>query len=187
MSDQQHQPAQEPAGGAPHEEFLRMYLPSQRQLHGYIASLLVNPADVDEVLQETSIVLWSKFDQFDRDKEFLPWACGVAHLEMLRYFRKHKRRMLPLEESVIEILAAERRTMADELDLRRAALEDCLAKLRDKDRSLIERCYQHDQTSKQVAAELNRPVNAVYKSLGRIRRWLHECIDRTLGTELKND
>jgi len=48
-----------------HERFLRLYAAHQRQLHGYIGTFIYTPADVSEVAQETSIVLWRKFEAFD--------------------------------------------------------------------------------------------------------------------------
>jgi DNA-directed RNA polymerase specialized sigma24 family protein len=51
---------------------------------------------------------------------------------------------------------------------------------------LVQRCYsEHEsrETYKSIAEEIGRPVNTVYKALNRIRRSLHECIDRTLAAE----
>lgn len=165
------------------ELFIRLYVRHQRQLHAFVSSMLAAPADVEEVLQETSIVLWSKFDSFRQDESFLNWACGVAHLEVLRFYRTNRRRLLPLEESVLEQLMAERLEQTTRLDERRSALADCLAALRARDRKLIERCYEPGVSFKEVAEDLGRPVNAVYKSLGRVRRALYECINRTIAAE----
>jgi RNA polymerase sigma-70 factor (ECF subfamily) len=145
--------------------------------------LLTSPSDVDEVLQETSIILWSKFGEFRQSESFLNWACGVAHLEVLRFYRQNRRRLLPLEEPVMEQLMAARREQSSRSDHRRAALATCLTALRVEDRELIQRCYEQGAAFKDVAEQMGRPVNSVYKSLGRVRRWLHECINRKLSAE----
>jgi RNA polymerase sigma-70 factor (ECF subfamily) len=179
----------EPAASlADHREaFMRLFVRHQWQLHGFISTLLTSPADVDEVLQETSIILWSKFSQFRQDESFLSWACGIAQLEVLRYYRRNRRRLLPLEEPVMEQLLAARLEQTSRFDHRRAALADCLSGLRAADRQLIQRCYEPDVSFKDIAEEIGRPVNSVYKSLGRVRRWLHECIDRRLAAEGRHE
>jgi RNA polymerase sigma-70 factor (ECF subfamily) len=166
-----------------HDEFIRLFSRHQRQVYAYIATVLVNPADVEEVLQETSIVLWTKFDTFRRDESFVKWACGVAHLQILRFFRQQKRKPLPLEESTLEILLADRAEMEDELSDRRGALAECLKKLGSKDRKVIAACYAPGGTFKDAAAELGRSAGALYHSLGRIRRALYECVNRRIAAE----
>ena len=61
------------------EPFVWLYVETQQALHAWIGTFFPNLADVDEVFQETSIVLWRKFDQFDCDqtdlnRRFLRWA-----------------------------------------------------------------------------------------------------------------
>ena len=173
----------ESASNSPHDEFMRLFSRHQRQVYAYIATVLINPADVEEVLQETSIILWTKFDTFRRDESFVKWACGVAHLQILRFFRQQKRRLLPLDESTLEILLAERTSMEPELSDRRAALSECLKQLGAKDREVVTTCYAPD-TSFQLAAEhLGRSVGALYHTLGRIRRALFQCVNRHIASE----
>ncbi len=167
------------------DEFVRLFSRHQRQVYAYIATILANPADVEEVLQETSIVLWTKFDTFRRDESFVKWACGVAHLQMLRFFRKQKRRMLPLDQPTIEVLLAERDDMEDRLEDRRAVLTECVQKLPAKDRRLVEACYFPGAKFKDAAQRLGRSVAALYHSLSRIRRRLYECINRTIASDTR--
>jgi RNA polymerase sigma-70 factor (ECF subfamily) len=166
-----------------HQEFVRLFSRHQRQIYAYIGTVLANPGDVEEVLQETSIILWEKFSTFRRDESFVKWACGVAHLQILRFFRQQKRRMLPLDSPTIEALLAEREEMEDELALQRTALTSCLKKLRGNDREIVSACYAPGTKFKDVAAELGRSVGALYHSLGRIRRTLHDCIHRHISSE----
>lgn len=167
--------------GDKHERFLRLYSANQRQLYGYIGTFIYSPADVSEVAQETSIVLWRKFDAFDPQSSFFAWACGVARFEVFRYLRSKRKMPVPLDDQLIAQISDEREQMRDELETRRQALEGCLSKLRDTDRSLIWRCYSESVSMKSIAQEMGRPVNSVYKSVGRIRNTLLICIKTTLG------
>ena len=59
----------------------------QSQLFGYIYSLVRDLDDADDLFQQTSLVLWDKFDLFDPSRSFVGWACGVARYEVLNFLR----------------------------------------------------------------------------------------------------
>lgn len=166
-----------------HERFLALYTPAQRRVHAYIMSLAPDPADADDILQETSIVLWRKFAEYDAARPFVTWACGVARIESLRFLRQRGRRMLPLDPSTLDLIDAEHEALAQEHDDRRAALDRCVGKLSETDRALVRDCYGGDAKYKDVAKQLGRPVNSVYKSLSRIRAALAACIEQSMDEE----
>ncbi|MCC7475793.1 MAG: sigma-70 family RNA polymerase sigma factor [Pirellulales bacterium] len=165
------------------DSFLRQYLHHQKQIYLYIAAFLRSGSDIDDVLQETSLVLWSKYHEFRPDGDFLRWACGIAKLEVYRFCRNRKGVTMPFDDELFEQLAAERESLNDHLERRRGALSNCIQKLNHRDRELIESCYLAGATTKLVAEQISRPVNAVYQSLGRIRRVLHECVTRALAAQ----
>ena len=51
--------------GAPDEQFIREFTQAQRPLYLFILPMTGNPADADEVLQETNLVVWAKWQQFE--------------------------------------------------------------------------------------------------------------------------
>lgn len=163
------------------EEFVQLFTRHQRRLYLYILSLVGDPVEAEEVLQETNLVVWSKFDRFEKGTNFHAWACRIATYEVLKHREKQRRDKLLFSEEFIRTIAAEGRFDSDQSDLRRLALVHCLKKLRTKDRELIRRRYAPGETGKSVARRLGRPVNSVYQSLGRIRRTLLECINRRLA------
>ena len=63
---------------------------------------------------------------------------------------------------------------------RTGALDECFDELRVEDRELIAERYAPGMTGVKLAANVGRPVDSVYKSLGRIRRTLMECVNRRL-------
>jgi RNA polymerase sigma-70 factor, ECF subfamily len=165
------------------DDFLRQYSRHQKQIYSFIGAFLRSAADIDEVLQETSVILWSKYHEFRPEGDFLRWACGIARLEVYRFCRSRKGVALPLDDRLFETLVEDRELLWEHLDRRRVALSDCLKKLKRRDRELIEACYQVGTTAKSVAERLCRPVNAVYQSLSRIRRTLHDCVTRALAAQ----
>ena len=165
------------------EHYLDLYSDHQRRLYLYINAMLPNPADADEVFQETNIIIWRKFDQFEPGTDFLAWAYRIAFLQAKDYCRRAKRSTLCFSPDVMEQISGRITDDDDALESRRTALEDCKQKLDAEDRELIDRCYAPQAKVEQVAKEFNRQSTSVYRSLRRIRQLLLTCITRTLQGE----
>jgi RNA polymerase sigma-70 factor (ECF subfamily) len=169
----------------PHENeaFLELLTRHSSQLFAYIYALVQNLHDAEDLYQKTSIVLWRKFAEFESGTDFVAWACRTARLEVFNYIRIRRRDRHLFSESFLAELADDQVDRSEHLESRKSALEQCLEKLPEKDRRLIDVCYGGDGSIKQAAQRLGRPVGSVYDSLSRIRRVLFECVRRTLAME----
>lgn len=167
-----------------HEAFVRLFARHVDEIQAYIGTLLPQAADADEVFQQTSLTLWRKFPEFRADGNFAAWACGVA-FNLVRNFRRveSRRPVFLVNDEVLELIGQTRQAVAAQLAPRREALTDCLEKLPHGDRELVDRCYGSSGELKDVAAELGRSTNALYKRLKIVRRLLFDCINRTLAAE----
>ena len=171
------------ATDGPAPEFVQLFTRSQRQIYLFILSLVPNPVDAEEILQETNLVIWRKVAQFEAGTNFLAWAYQIASLEVLKYRERKHREKLQFSDEFIERVAAETVGISELLESRRQALLMCIGKLRSADRELIEERYSVGENGRSVARKLGRPSNSVYQSLGRIRRTLMECISRRMAAE----
>src|ERR1700722_3814977 len=132
-----------------HDQFVEGYLRSQDRIYAYVVSLLPNRADAEDVFQQTSLILWKKWQQFDPNRDFVTWACGIAHYEVRNFLRKHKdKARIYLSEDVLEDVGRVRLELHDVLEARRRALRQCLEKLKQANRELLERCYAGKETIK---------------------------------------
>lgn len=163
--------------------FLQLFAQHQRSVHAYIYSLVPSRVDADDVMQETSLVLWRKWGEFDPNRDFVRWACGIAFHEVLKLRRKVATNRCYFNDELLEKISAEAIRQSDELEGRHVALLSCLNKLGTRDRELIERRYQAKTTARQVASDLDRPASTVYKALARIRGALFDCVERTIAQE----
>ncbi len=172
------QPPSDPSARV--DEFMRLYTQQQRRLYVYLLSLVHNVADAEELLQETSYILWKKFDTFRERPEssFGAWACRVAYLEVLKFREGRKQGELSLSPRFLERIAGKMAEVSDLLEFRGEAFNRCMERLSDPDRELITRRYAPGVSVQRLAAELNRPARSVSKSLVRIRKTLLECIER---------
>lgn len=164
-------------------DFLELYSSHYQRLQYYITALLPAANDAADVLQETSLVLWRRFDTFELGTNFFAWACKIARLQVMKFREQQGRSARIFDNSLLEKLAVEAgdETLASGVALH--TLENCLGKLCEKDRILIRRRYQPGASVQALSADIGRSANSLSKSLGRIRRVLMECIERTVARE----
>jgi RNA polymerase sigma-70 factor, ECF subfamily len=162
-------------------EFLQLFTRSQRRLFLFILAQVGNPYDAEEVLQETNLIVWSKAQQFELGTNFIAWASQIAMFEVYKHRSRQKKQSHSFSDEFLSQVAEESAVQLDELEERRQALAECLKKLRPQDRELIQTRYAPGERGKDLAAQLGRPANSVYQSLGRIRKTLWECIQRRLA------
>lgn len=170
---------------SPSAEFIQSFTKAQRPLFLYILSLVPRPVEAEEILQETNLIVWTKSKQFQPGTNFRAWACQIAYFEVLKYRERKQREKLHFNPELMELLAEESIQQAELMDRRRQALAECLLKLKESDRALIQTRYSPDGEGPGIADRLGRPINSIYQSLSRIRKALLECINRRLAAEAR--
>ncbi len=166
-----------------HEQFARAFVQHQDRVYGHIVTMLPNRHDAEDVFQQTSLVLWQKWEQFDTSRDFLPWACGIAHNEVRNFLRRRGRDRVLLSEKMMNELADVRAEQQPLLDRRRRLLAECMKKLDFLAREMIERSYAGRESFGAIARQFRITPNALYLRLRRIRRELMECIDQGTNRE----
>jgi RNA polymerase sigma-70 factor (ECF subfamily) len=164
------------------QEFLQYFACAQRGLHAYIVALVYDTNVSADLLQETNIVLWQRFDTFQSGTNFFAWAREIARRIVLRYRQTQAKRIATLDPHLLEQLAHRVSELVDASDSKRA-LAGCLQKLRDRDREIIAAKYEVGAKICVIADKLGRSENSISQSLRRIRQVLAECIQRTLNAE----
>ena len=164
-------------------EFAELMQRHQSQLFAYLHSLVRDFNDTDDLFQQTAMILWRKFDQYDRSRGFVAWACGVARFEVSNFLRTRGRSRLYFSDDLnLLLIEAQAEVASDEVDGRREALTQCVDKLRERDRELVREAYGQDEAQvASVADRIGRSSHSVHNSLRRIRRALFECVQRTLA------
>ena len=166
------------------ELFVQRLTGNQGAIYGYIYSLLGHHSRAADVLQETNLVLWRKVDEYDAARPFKPWAFAIARFQVLAALRDAGRDRLLLTPELVEQFAGEGGPVsaaASRLDRSRDALRNCLARLAEPQRDLVERRYFRGQPMADIAAATDRTAGAAKVALLRVRRKLAECIRRQVG------
>jgi len=152
----------------------------QRQIFGYIYALVPNRYDAEDLLQETSLVICEKFNDFEDGTDFVAWACQIAYWR-IRYSRqKFARSKVVFNQEILDAVAQTASEMTDELDGRHEALGNCLQKLHQRDRELLLVRYEPGSGVEEAARRSGRTLQTAYKALARLRKLLLDCVSNQL-------
>jgi RNA polymerase sigma-70 factor, ECF subfamily len=165
------------------EQFLRLYASCEAPLRTYLRMLLCNWNDVEDVFQETTLVLWRNFEEFSPGTNFLHWAKRIAFHRVLRFRAQKQRANIPCSDAFLRAVHQTTIEESSQLDARMRALALCVSKLSDVDRDLVTMRYDTSRTIKDVARQTGRQVNTLYKTLRRIRHALVQCVQRVIAKE----
>lgn len=163
---------------AAQQRFLSLFLRSEREIFRYVAVLVPSVPDAEDIVQQTALALWEKFDAYDPSQPFTPWACRFALNKARQWMERHQKWRALLESGLAEELVRRREELRPEVEIRLRRLDGCLGRLPEPQRRLIEGYYYRRQEIAELADESGRSVTATYKALQRIRQVLQDCIER---------
>jgi RNA polymerase sigma-70 factor, ECF subfamily len=179
----EHTPEMNESDRRQHDRFPRLFLAQDQSLRVFVRSLLFSHEETREVMQEVAAMLWRKFDPGMDDAAFCRWAFGVARLEALAYRRDRARDRHVFGEDVFERLARTVEEQSETLEAERRALDQCLQKLPEGQRQLVQAAYAPGVRVDRLASEMGRTAMALYKTLHRIRLALMDCARQVLAAE----
>ncbi len=168
---------------AAQQQFLSLFLRSEREIFRYVSALVPNITDAEDIVQQTAIALWEKFDAYDPARPFTPWACRFALNKARQWIEQRQRWQALLEGGLAEEMMQRREALRPELEVRLRHLEGCLGKLPADQRSLVEGYYYHRTDIKLLSESSGRTVATAYKALQRIRQSLQICVERAARPE----
>ncbi len=163
----------------------------QLGLSAFVRSCVHDPADADDIVQETFVTAWQDLAAYDLNRPFAAWLRGIARHLIGDYFQRladQGRHVHTLPPEAVANLASEfaRFNRPARGEVYRdcfAALQECLTGLPASDREIVQRAYRENQTCRTIANHLGRKVEAVKKRLQRARAALRDCILAKLGPE----
>ena len=149
------------------EQLYRAYHP---RLWRFLSHLLKRPPMVEEVLNDTMMVVWRRMDSFAGQSRLSTWVFGIAYRQGMSALRRHDE---PMEDRDDEIdddhdgpEQAAGRTRAN------LVLADAIARLSPAHRAVVDLTYQQEFGYREIAAILDCPVDTVKTRMFHARRQL---------------
>ena len=150
------------------KRFFGLYNQTQIRLSSYLLAIVHNKTDAEDIMQETAIVLWDKFDEYRPGTNFGAWAINIANKKALEFMRKNKKSKLFFEEGFYESITHHAcEDLTDDAD-RMEALQHCLDKVAGNGKKLLMMRYKKTIPVKRIAQMTGRSVNGLYQSFSKM-------------------
>ncbi len=165
------------------ERFVRLWADVQPAVENYVRTLIRDPVSAKDLLQETALVLFRRFKEYDGQWPFLGWALGVARLQVLSFHRDEARSFVTFDTELLDCFTESWAQIAHQSHEKAAALELCLERLGAVPKELLRLRYFEDLNSDEIAERLGRRAGAIRVTLQRIREQLRLCVEHRLRAE----
>jgi len=151
-------------------------------LRAFVAMKLPVPHLIDEIAHEAFVFAHRHIHDFRAGTDFGKWLRAIAfnliRKETLRHQRLSKNREKFLEHHLVQ--QATRGEFAPDLPLV-SALEECLSRLPEQQRRLLERKYTLSESSREIASAFGQSEAWVRTTLCRVRTALRQCMEHKLS------
>ena len=161
-------------------EVQKLFVANVSAIRGFILTLLSNRDEADDILHEVFLVVMKKADDFELGTKFLSWAFTVSRFTIMdQVKRRSTRRMVPLGQDVIEMLAdaAPDQAYSDEYI---KALHQCVDALSPAAKRMIKLRYNEGMKPARIAEDLDLTPATVYVSLSKARALLKKCVSKRM-------
>lgn len=153
------------------------------RIFGYIRTLVPHNSDAEDVYQHVCLTLWNRFSDFDQERDFFSWACGIVYYTVCNFRRSNQRDRHFFSQELIETMSQERIQHLSNHNLRLELLQDCFRSLPPADQELLLLSTLEKQSVKEFARQTGKTVQTLYNKLSSLRRDLAACVKRKLNHE----
>jgi len=172
-------PARNPGENDVSEAFVRELTDHQTAMLAFIRALMPGSSAARDLLQEVNIILWQKRTSFEAGTNFKAWSFQVIRYHLMNHRRSLvSKGWLIFDDELVERISPALEADPEELEIRHRALHHCLAKLRPKDRELLQHRYASGAPLEEYAKLIQRSPGTLKATLFNLRGALRKCIER---------
>ncbi|MFC1479116.1 sigma-70 family RNA polymerase sigma factor [Planctomycetota bacterium] len=144
-----------------------------------IVAMVRDFSRAEDIFEDTMLEIVNSKNAFDEQKDFLPWAKGIARNIVRRYWASLTASPSPEDAEVIEFIAdiASKKDEPDQWKTEKAGLRECMQKLSEKYRKLFLLRYGEDIRGDALAGQTGFKVKSIRSVLMRVRNTLRNCIN----------
>jgi len=161
------------------DAFAEIYDSSFRRVLAFVRKRVADPAEAEDLTQETFVQLYRSLESFEGRSSLLTWTFGIAHHVCSRYYRHCSRWMVGprgaslAEETPVEAMIERRIDASRAL----ARCDEVLRSSRRPDhREIFRLHYGQRKSIRTIASEVGKSSEAVKVSLRRSRAALTEGV-----------
>lgn len=156
------------------EAFYKNYYP---RLFRFILRMTRQPDNVEELIQETLLVVWEKPDGFNHESKISTWVFGIAYNKALKSIAKNARRSNDVDIDELADSIGDKNANPAKSREDQDWLGAALAILPADQRAVIELTFYHGLSYQDVAKILDCPENTVKTRMFNARKKLQAFAD----------
>ncbi len=155
------------------EAFQRLYQNTDKTKYGFILSILRNPQDAEEIMQETYLKIWTSAAGYKSQGKPLAWMFTIARNLCYMKFRDQKREadigLSDLSEGELGEFCPQIEDAADKMVLKAA-----LHILNEEERQIVLLHTTAGMKHREIAADLEMPLATVLSKYNRAMKKLQK-------------
>lgn len=163
------------------DQIVEIILKNRIRIIAFIRSIVCDFHVSEDLYQKLCLKALQSPEKFDNSAHLWKWIWVVSRNESLNHLRQQKSRPVVLDEQILELIQqeSEKASFLDDPEIF-AILENCISRLSEPVRKLLENRYRYSLSGLKLAEVLNKNVNSVYVSISRAHRFLYDCMSRQL-------
>lgn len=173
-------------------EVLKAAMQYQDTLLAYAYGMLRDWAQAEDTVQDAYVVAMEKWRDFTPGTSVFSWVKAIVRLKSLELIRTRDRER-PTEDIILDKLTSQ--ALDEFLDERAAdhqrdmmrKLQFCMQKITERSLEMILEFYSKKRSYEEMAQLFDTSVEAIRKSLYRIRRTLQACVSQVPELELAQE
>lgn len=153
------------------EAFEELYRSYRTRLTRFLLKLIHRPPLVEDVLNETFIVVWDRAHTFNGASKVSTWIFAIAYRKAMKALRSQDE---PVEDRWADQRVSLEPTPEDEFGRQRAQalLLRAISELSAEHRAVVEFTYFHEMGYRQIAEIMGCPVDTIKTRMFHARRHL---------------
>ena len=166
-----------------YERFLQLFRRNEERIFGFILKLLPNFSLAEDIMQDTMMIMWRKFEEFEEGTCFAAWGMQIARYKIMEFHQQNKKHVVVRfnDEILGRLTTEDSDSSSGSKNRYLEALHGCVNKLQQQNREIIALRYLKEMSSKQISEQIGVSTNVIYKSIAKIHYLLQQCVEKTLS------
>ena len=154
------------------EALYRIYHP---RLTRFLVNMMRRPQLVEEVLNDTMLVVWSRADSYNGNSKVSTWIFAIAYRKALKALRRSDE---PVEDKLAEMRESADADPEQQVGDRQVheVLIDAIGELSADHRAVVDLTYFHEIGYREIAEIMTCPVDTVKTRMFHARRHLRKML-----------
>ena len=159
--------------------FHTLYRCYEPRLTRFLHNFVRQPHIIEEVLDDTLMVVWERADSFKGESKLSTWIFAMAYRKAMKAVRRHDE---PVEDRDPDMRRSSDGNPEEEYGHKRlhSLIRGAMQSLSPDHRAVVDLTYFHDLGYREIAEIMECPVDTVKTRMFYARRHLKKCLEGEL-------